>query len=49
MQAAIMQKLIYAFAQVGIVAILTGTVGAHRNVRHAFDAAGNHQIHRARG
>ena len=36
-----------AFAQVRIVAVLTGTVRAHGNTRHAFYAAGNHEIHRA--
>src|SRR5215813_636782 len=44
-----LRDLKHVFAQVGIVAVLTGAVRAHGNTRHTFYAAGNHEIHRARG
>ena len=42
-----LRDLKHAFAEVGIVAVLIGAVRAHGNTRHAFYAAGNHEIHRA--
>src|SRR5215471_18022721 len=44
-----LRDLKHTFAEVGVVAVLTGAVRAHRNTRHAFYTAGDDEIHRAGG